>query len=99
MHRISDIKKLQVTTCEVRVKNGWETIFEPVLGHIKFLGQIKAPLMLVWGLEHPGRPKGTLYPEWSLIMTWCLILVARPKISAAYFNQANITVDKNKLLD
>ena len=42
MHQISDIKKLQVTTCEVRVKNGWETIFEPVLGHIKFLGQIKA---------------------------------------------------------
>ena len=64
---------------KVKYKNGWHTVFEPVLGHIKFLGQIKAPLMLVWGMEHPGRPKGTLYPEWSLIMTWCLILVARRK--------------------
>ena len=60
MHRISDIKKPQVSTCEVRAKNGWETIFEPVLGHIKFLGQIKAPKMLEWGLEHPGHPR---YPQ------------------------------------
>ena len=68
MHRISDIKKPQVSTCEVRAKNGWETIFEPVLGHIKFLGQIKAPPMLEWGLEHPGRPRGTLYPRKKLYL-------------------------------
>ena len=47
---------------KVKYKNGWHTVFEPVLGHIKFLGQIKAPLMLVWGLEHPGRPKGAVNP-------------------------------------
>ena len=37
-------------------------VFGPVLGHINVLGQIQQPLLLVWGLEHPGRPRGTLYP-------------------------------------
>ena len=41
MHRMKDIKKVQVSTCEVRYKNECHMVFGPVLGHIKIQGQIQ----------------------------------------------------------
>ena len=43
-------------------------VFGPVLGHINVLGQIQQPLLLVRGLEHPGRPRGTLYSPRKLYL-------------------------------
>ena len=68
MHRMKDIKKVQVSTCEVKYKNECHMVFGPVLAHIKIQGQIQQPLLLVWGLEHPGRPRGTLYPRKKLYL-------------------------------
>ena len=41
MHGMKDIKKVQVSTCEVRYKNECHMVSGPVLGHIKILGQIQ----------------------------------------------------------
>ena len=46
-------------------------VFGPVLGHIKILGQIQQPPLLVLGLEHPGRPRGG-----TLLVTFCKICTA-----------------------
>ena len=39
---------------KVKYKNGWRTVFWTRTR------PDQSPLMLVWGLVHPGRPKGTL---------------------------------------
>ena len=62
MHQVHDFKQKQPPACAIWYKNPCGGVFWPSQTLWAELGQFLCELQPGGGWEHPGHPRGTLYP-------------------------------------